>query len=296
MYKIYGDSCCDLPVSYAAERNINLVPLSYTVDGVEYTDDGKNADNILSLYAKMRDGKLTNTSQPSPEELYNIFEASAKNNEELIYMTLSSGISGTYNSACLMLERCMEEYPEAKISVIDSLCASGGYGLLMQRIADNRDNGMSYEEAVEWIKNNRLNVIHWFTVEDLAYLHRGGRVSKAKAIITGVLNIKPIMHVDQNGFLVATGISRGRKNSLKELVKNALDDIESYSDENYMQSVYINHADAYDDALMCKSLMSGCKKIKQITINSIGPTIGCHSGPGTIAIFCFGNNREKEKK
>ena len=154
MYKIYGDSCCDLPLSYATERNINLVPLSYTVDGTEYSDDGKNVDNIKLLYDKMREGKLTNTSQPTQDELYSIFEASAEKNEELIYMTLSSGISATYNSACLMLNKCLEVYPDAKISVIDSLCASGGYGLLMQRIADNRDNGMPYEEAVEWIKGS----------------------------------------------------------------------------------------------------------------------------------------------
>ena len=295
MYKIYGDSCCDLPLSYATERNINLVPLSYTVDGTEYSDDGKNVDNIKLLYDKMREGKLTNTSQPTQDELYSIFEASAEKNEELIYMTLSSGISATYNSACLMLNKCLEVYPDAKISVIDSLCASGGYGLLMQRIADNRDNGMPYEEAVEWIKKYRHNVIHWFTVEDLEYLRRGGRVSKAKATITGVLNIKPVMHVDENGFLVATGIARGRKNSLKELVKNALEDIESYEDESYMQSVYINHADSYEDAVMCRDLLLGCSKIKSITINSIGPTIGCHSGPGTIAIFCFGNKRERDK-
>lgn len=296
MYKIYADSCCDLPAQYAEERNIRILPLAYSVDSTEYIDDGKNTDEITALYHKMRDGKTTNTSQPSQEVLYDIFEASAKNNEALIYMTLSSGISGTYNSACIVLKRCMEEYPEAKITVIDSLCASGGYGLLMQRIADNRDAGMSYEDAVEWINNNRLNIIHWFTVDDLEYLKRGGRVSKAKAIITGVLNIKPVMHVDNNGFLVATGVARGRKNSLKELSGNVLKDIEAYTDEAYMQTVYINHADAYEDAVFCKNIMSSCPKIKQIIINNIGPTIGCHSGPGTIAIFCCGNNREASKK
>lgn len=296
MYKIYGDSCCDLPAEYAEERNIHILPLAYSVDSVEYSDDGKNTDEIIALYNKMRDGKSTNTSQPSQEMLYNIFEASAKIGEELIYMTLSSGISGTYDSACLVLNRCKEEYPDAKITVIDSLCASGGYGLLMQRIADNRDAGMSYEEAVKWINNNRLNIIHWFTVDDLEYLRRGGRVSKAKAAITGVLNIKPVMHVDNKGFLVATGIARGRKNSLKELANNVIADIEAYSDTDYMQTVYINHADAYEDALMCKNIMSSCTKIKQIIINTIGPTIGCHSGPGTIAIFCCGNNREAAKK
>lgn len=297
MYKIYGDSCCDLPYSYAEERNIKLLNLSYAVDGKEYIDDGKNEENIHSLYAKMRDGKLTSTSQPSQDVLYDIFKNTAENNEELIFMTLSSGISATYDSACLMLNKCREEYPDVKIAVIDSLCASGGYGLLMQRIADNRDNGMPFDEAVEWIEKYKHNVIHWFTVDDLVYLKRGGRVSAAKAAIGGVLNLKPVMHVDATGHLVAVNVARGRKNSIKELVKNTIADIESYSKEkDYEQRVYINHAEAYEDAVMCKNLLSECKKIKNITINYIGPTIGCHSGPGTLAIFSFGDSREKVQK
>ncbi len=291
MYKIYCDSGCDLTLTYAAERNINIVPLTYFVDGAEYSDDGKDAAQLKVLYDQMREGKNTSTSQPLQETMYSIFEECAKAGDELIYMTLSSGISATYSSALVTRERCLEEYPDAKIAVIDSLCACGGYGLLMEKIADNRDNGMSFEDAVDWIEEHKHNIIHWFTVDDLVYLQRGGRVSKAKAAISGILNIKPILHVDATGHLVNVGTARGRRNSLKELCKRLVDDIEEYNDDE--QIVYVNHADAKDDIDACINMISECPKVKQIRLNNVGPTIGSHSGPGTIAIFCTGNKREK---
>ena len=294
MYKIYADSCCDLTHDTAEKIGVSIIPLKYSIEDTEYVDNGKSTEEIISLYNQMRAGKNTRTSQPSPEEVESIFEEAAKNNEELIYITVSSGISGTYNVSSMLLNNCKEKYPDAKIAVIDSLCASGGYGMFLHKAAEKRDSGLSFDELVDWANEYRHNVIHWFTVDDLVYLLRGGRVSKAKAVIGGVLKLKPVMHVNEKGELVPVGVARGRKNALRELVKNTLDDVAKYSKDNCPQSIHINHADCIEDAEFCKKLLiEGCG-IENIDITLIGPTIGSHSGPGTLAIYCMGNEREKK--
>lgn len=295
MYKIYADSCCDLTYNNAVKLNISLIPLKYSVEDTEYLDEGKDTAAIIELYNQMRAGKNTRTSQPSPEAIENLFEEAAKNGEEIIYITVSSGISGTYNASIVSLNNCLEKYPNAKIAVIDSLCASGGYGLFLHKAAEQRDKGMSFEEIVAWADEYRHNVIHWFTVDDLEYLKRGGRVSKTAAAIGGVLKLKPVLHVNENGQLVSVGMARGRKNALKDLVKNAIEDVNAYSKAGCTQTIHINHADCIEDAEYCRSLLLERTDVKDISITLIGPTIGSHSGPGTLAIFCMGNVREKTK-
>ncbi len=296
MYKILVDSGCDLLLDYLQKHDIGLITLSYSVDDVEYADDGSNPNARAELYACMREGMVTKTSQPLQEDIYAQYKKYAEQNIPVVYVTLSSGISGTYSSACLARERCLEDFPNTRIEVVDSLCASGGYGLLIRRAIQERDNGKSFDEMVSWLNEKKHQLSHWFTVDDLAYLHRGGRVSKTVAVVGGVLKLKPVMRVDEDGHLVSAGIARGRKNSLKDLVNNVIEGCENYDDKSYEQTICIHHADALEDAMMCKVLLEANDKTKNVIVEEIGATIGCHSGPGTIAIFSFANTRNKENK
>lgn len=294
MYKILVDSGCDLTADFLKANDIGLVNLSYSVDGVEYIDKADDTDAVISLYNKMKEGKLTSTSQPLQEDIYQQFKLYAEQGVSVVYVTLSSGISGTYDSACMARNRCKEEYPSAEVEVVDSLAASGGYGLLIRHAVEERAKGMPFADMCEWLKVHSHHVVHWFTVDDLEYLHRGGRVSRTVAVVGGVLKLKPVMRVDEGGHLVSNNIARGRKNALRELVNNIIESCKKYA-EGIEQTVCIHHADCPEDAALCKKLLEESGVAKKVIVEYIGPTIGCHSGPGTIAVFCFGNTREKEK-
>ena len=295
MYKILVDSGCDLSLEFMNENDLGLITLSYFLDGVEYVDDGTDKNAKKELYDAMREGKTTSTSQPLQENIYQSFVEYAKKGIPVVYITLSSGISGTYGSACIAKNQCLEEYPDARVEVVDSLGACGGYGLLVRRALDEKNKGMQFDDLVAWLNEIRHQLVHWFTVDDLQYLQRGGRVSKTVAVVGGVLKLKPVMRVDEEGHLVSAGIARGRKNALKELVTNVIDGCEAYSDKDYKQTICINHADCLDEALMCQKLFMENEKTANVIVEDIGPTIGCHAGPGTIAIFCFADTRMKLK-
>lgn len=295
MYKIIVDSGSDLPLMYLEENDIDLITLIYSVEGVEYTDDCKDAGAKKWLYEQMKLGKNTKTSQPLQSDILQKFNYYAENNIPAVYVTLSSGISGTYNSACLAKNRCLEQYPDAKIEVVDSLCACVGYGLLIRRAVEEKNKGMTFENIVNWLNEKRHQLVHWFTVDTLEYLHRGGRVSKTVAVVGGVLKLKPVMRVDETGHLVLFSIARSRKNAIKELVTNIISGCESYEDKDYEQTICISHADCPEDAEICKKMLMENEKTRNIIISEIGPVIGCHSGPGTLAIYCFANSRMKDK-
>ncbi|MBE5819107.1 MAG: DegV family protein [Clostridiales bacterium] len=295
MYKILVDSGCDLGMEFLRENDIDLITLSYFLDGVEHVDDGVDKEAIKVLYDAMREGKSTSTSQPLQENIYQSFVKYAKQGVPVVYVTLSSGISGTYGSACIARNQCIEEYPDAKVEVVDSLSACGGYGLLVRRALEEKNNGMDFDSLVAWLNEKRHQLAHWFTVDDLEYLQRGGRVSKTVAVVGGVLKLKPVMRVDEEGHLVSAGIARGRKNALKELITNIIDGCNAYIDTDYKQTICINHADCLEEALMCKKLLMENEKTSNVIVDNVGPTIGCHSGPGTMAIFCFANSRMKQK-
>ncbi len=296
MYKIYADSCCDLPLEVIEKINIGIIPLRYTIDGVEHVDDRKDDSIFVDFYDKMKKGAMTSTSQPTPEELNELFTGSAEAGEGIIYIALSSAISGSYNTACMMMQACKEKYPDAQIAVVDSLCASGGFGKLVLDVVARRDEGFSFEEIVDWAEENKLHYIHWFTVDDLDFLYRGGRVSKISAKIGGILHLKPVLHVDNQGRLIKVGVARGRKAALAQLVKNTIEDIQnSRICAGKKQSVTVLHANCPEDAKYCADELKKCPQISSVEINYIGPTIGSHSGPGTLAIFSFADSREKKE-
>lgn len=288
-FKLITDSTADLPQEYLNRYDIGCIKLSYTLDGQTYGGTGKEMD-WKEFYRLMREeGKLPTTSQINPEEFKSYFEEMLKEYSEILYLAFSSGLSGTYNSAMIAVDMLREEYPDCKIRVVDSLCASLGEGLFVHKAVQLKEQGKSLDEVASWLEDNKLNLVHVFTVDDLHHLHRGGRVSKTTAIIGTLAGIKPILHVDDEGHLVALSKVRGRKKSLLTLVDLMEDKTKDYPSRNDM--VMISHGDALEDAKFVKNEIEKRFGIEEFLINNIGPTIGAHSGPGTIALFFMGTSR-----
>lgn len=232
---------------------------------------------------------MPTTSQVNPEEAKEKLQEFLKINKKLIHIAFSSGLSGTYNSVRLAAEELMEEDPDCRITVVDSLAASMGEGLLVYKALEKQAEGLSYDEMVSWIEENKLHVCHSFTVDDLFHLYRGGRVSKTAAILGTVVNLKPVLHVDDEGHLIAVSKVRGRKKSLNTLVDNMEKQMGSYRDQNDI--VFISHGDCYEDAVYVQEQVKKRFGIEKFLINPVGPTIGAHSGPGTLALFFMGEVR-----
>lgn len=288
-FKLITDSTADLPQEYLNRYDIGCIKLSYTLDGQTYGGTGKEMD-WKEFYRLMREeGKLPTTSQINPEEFKSYFEEMLKEYSEILYLAFSSGLSGTYNSAMIAVDMLREEYPDCKIRVVDSLCASLGEGLFVHKAVQLKEQGKSLDEVASWLEDNKRNLVHVFTVDDLHHLHRGGRVSKTTAIIGTLAGIKPILHVDDEGHLVALSKVRGRKKSLLTLVDLMEDKTKDYPSRNDM--VMISHGDALEDAKFVKNEIEKRFGIEEFLINNIGPTIGAHSGPGTIALFFMGTSR-----
>ena len=288
MFKIVTDSTADLPVEYLKEHDLGCMNLSYIMDGVTYGQGQELPEK--EFYALMRQGKMPTTSQVNPEEAKAHFTEYLKENKEILCIAFSSGLSGTYNSMRIAADEIMEEQPDCKIIVIDSLCASLGEGLLVHKAVTLRDQGKSMEEVAEWVKNNRLHLVHVFTVDDLYHLYRGGRVSKATAFVGTLAGIKPKLHVDNDGHLIVIGKVRGRKKSLHALVDYMEEKIGSYRDQNDI--VFISHGDDLPAAELVRDLVKARFGMDSFLINYVGPTtIGSHSGPGTLALFFMGEER-----
>ena len=279
MFKIVTDSTADLPAEYLQEHDLGCINLSYIMDGVTYGQGQELPEK--EFYALMRNGKMPTTSQVNPEEAKNHFLKYLKENKEILCIAFSSGLSGTYNSMRVAAEEIMEEQPDCRIIVIDSLCASLGEGLLVHKAVTLRDQGKSLEEVAEWVKNNRLHLVHVFTVDDLYHLYRGGRVSRATAVVGTLAGIKPKLHVDDEGHLIVIGKVRGRKKSLHALVDYMEEKMGSYRDQNDI--VFISHGDDLPAAELVRDLVKERFGIDSFLINYVGPTIGSHSGPGTLA-------------
>ena len=285
-------SCCstaDLSVSHYEKRNIKTIPFHFSLDGVEHLDDGSMP--IDKFYKEMAAGKMTSTSQVNVEEYENYFEEFLKDGKDILHLTLSSGISGTYNSATLAKDELSEKYPDRKIFIVDSLAASSGYGLLMDKLADVRDEGRTIEEVRDFAIENRLRLNHWFFSTDLTYYVRGGRISKAEGFIGNMLSICPLLYVNREGKLRPYEKVRTKKrvyNRIVEMMEKLADDGTDYSDKCYLSmSACID--DAQQVALLIEEKF---KKIKdKILINNIGTTIGSHTGPGTVALFFWGKER-----
>ena len=285
-YLITTDSTCDLPASYYQEHNVPVIALNFTMDGVVYAD-GDPAMPTELFYQKIRGGSMPNTSQVTPEQATRFFEPLLEQGYDILHLCFSSGLSGTFGSVNIAADDLLERYPQRKIRVVDSLCASLGEGLLLHHAVLHRDQGETMEQVADWLEANKLHLCHFFTVDDLNHLHRGGRVSKTAAVLGTMLGIKPVLHVDNEGHLIPISKIRGRRQSLDELVANM--DRCLLKDQNPI--FFVSHGDALADAQYVADKVKERFGIEQCLINTIGPVIGAHSGPGTVALFFLGENR-----
>ena len=284
-YVITVNSTVDLPKEWLEERKVPVIPLKYTIDNETYTDmEGLSSKEF---FGKLRDGKMATTSQINPEEARAQLEPFLKEGKDVLHLGFSSGLSGTYNSMRIAGEELKEEYPEAKIIIIDTLCACLGEGLLLYKALQLKEAGKTIEETAKWVEENKLHICHNVTVDDLFHLHRGGRSSQASAVLGSVVQIKPIIHMDENGKLQVIGKERGRKKSLNKIVDMAVEQIKGWDNDIAM----ITHGDCQEDAEYVAKLVRERLGIENILINNIGTVIGSHTGPGVVAVFVMGNKR-----
>lgn len=285
---ITTDTTSDLPADYVKEHHIGMLSLSYTINGSTYT--WENPLPVKDFYDCMREGSLPTTSQANPAEAGAMFESILTGqNADILHIAFSSGLSGSYNSAKIAALELQEKYPGRRIIVIDSLCASLGEGLLVHKAVTMRAQGCSILEVADWLEENKLHLVHNFTVNDLFHLYRGGRVSKTAAFVGTMISLKPILHVDNEGHLIPLSKVRGRKKSLIALVDAMDKQLGSWRDKNDV--VFISHGDCIEDAQFVADRIKEQFGYDSFLINYVGPTIGAHTGPGVVALFYMGDYR-----
>ena len=291
-FEIITDSSANLPETLVEKYRLHILSLMFLVGDKEYYSYVKGeVTDIKKFYTMMRAGQKITTSHINRDVCTGLFESLLGSGKDILYIGFSSGLSGTYQTGHMVLEEMREKYPERKIYDVDTLAASLGEGLLVTYAARMREAGRSIEEVYQWLLDNRLNLCHWFTVDDLFFLKRGGRISATTALAGTVLGIKPVMHVDNEGHLVPVAKVRGRKNSLDALVAH----MEQTAIEPGHQTVYITHGDCMEDAEYVADLVRKKFGVKEIVINYVDPVIGAHSGPGTVALFFIGTERQRER-
>ena len=290
----YVISCCstaDLTAEHFNERNLEYLCFHYELDGKPYLDDLGKTMSIEEFYQAMVDGAETKTSQVNAEEYEAHFRKFLEQGKDVIHLTLSSGISGSINSALIAKANLEEEFPDRKLYVVDSLAASSGFGLLMDKLADLRDQGMSIDELYQWTEENKTRLHHWFFSTDLTFYIKGGRVSKTAGIVGGILGICPLLNVDYEGRLIPRAKIKGKKKVIKAIVAK----MEEFADNgyDYNDKVYLCHSNCLEDAKQVAALVEEKfpKTAGKIEINNIGTTIGSHTGPGTVALFFWGQER-----
>ena len=287
-YKILTDSTTDLSPQLVAQTGVTVLPMTYTIGEKSYRNDPEETDlSSGDFYDMLRGGAMSTTSQINVETFREVAGKMARDGFDVLYVGFSSGLSGTFNSARIAFEDLSAEYPEHKFLAVDSLCASMGEGLLVYHAAQQQKAGRSIEETARWLEENKLHLAHWFTVDDLNHLKRGGRVSGAAAFFGTMLNIKPVLHVDDAGHLIPMEKVRGRKASLDALVAH----MEKDAVDPASQTVFISHGDCRADAEYVADLVREKFGTQDIRIHSIGPVIGSQSGPGTVALFYLGRTR-----
>ncbi|MEG1190607.1 MAG: DegV family protein [Oscillospiraceae bacterium] len=287
-YKIITDSTTDLPPVLVEELNLHIIPMLYTVDGKDYlnTPDERELSSH-DFYEMLRGGKTSTTTQINGETFKDEVRSYLDAGMDILYLCFSSGLSSTYSSICIAISDLREDYPDRKILIVDSVSASMGEGLLAYHAVARQKSGMGIDELAAWLEENKLHLAHWFTVDDLNHLKRGGRVSGAAALVGTMLNIKPVLHVDDEGHLIPIEKVRGRRRSLEALVTH----MEKTAIDPENQVIFISHGDALDDAKYVEKLVRERFGIKTIFINPIGPVIGTHAGPGTVALFFLATKR-----
>jgi DegV family protein with EDD domain len=288
-------SCCstaDLSKEHFEKRNISYICFHYTLDGKEYPDDLGQTMSFEDFYSKLAQGADPSTSQVNISEYLSYFEGFLSKGQDILHVCLSSGISGSYNSAESAALIARERYPERKIYIVDSLGASSGYGLIMETLADLRDGGMGIDELYAWAQEHKLEMHHWFFSTDLTFYVKGGRISKAAGIFGGVLGICPLLNMDNLGRLIPRAKIRTKKKVFAEIV----DRMEKYARDglDYSGKCYMSMSDCYEDARYVADLVEARfpKLDGKVEINWIGTTIGSHTGPGTVALFFWGDKRE----
>ena len=287
-YKIVTDSTIDLTQKMIEELELTVISLRFTIDGKTYKDKSDMSEmSTETFYAKLREGKMSTTSQINADEFARTFEPILEAGEDVLHIAFSSGLSGTCQSAYIARDELKEKYPERKIYVFDSLCASMGEGLLVYQAALLKRAGTDIDSLYQWLGENVLKLCHWFTVDDLNHLKRGGRVSTTAALVGTMLGIKPVLHVDDEGHLIPVSKVRGRRQSLDALVQK-MAETAIHPDE---QTIFISHGDCLKDAEYVAEQVRSKFGVKNIQINFVGPVIGAHSGPGTVALFFFGTQR-----
>ena len=290
-------SCCstsDLNVKHYKDRGIRYICFHYFLDGIEHKDDFGETLPISEFYKKMEQGAMTKTSQLNAQDYYNYFENLINEGyKEILHLTLSSGISGTINSAKIAVNMINEKYKDVKIYIVDSLAASSGYGLLMDKLADLRDEGKSIEEVRDWAENNRLSINHWFFSTDLKYFVRGGRISRTSGFFGNMLHVCPLLNVNDEGKLIPREKIIGKKKVINAIVQKMIENAKDGKD--YNDYCYISHSAVFEDAKAVKDKVEEAfPNLKgKVEIFDIGTTIGSHTGPGTVALFFVGKERSK---
>ncbi|MBR4942215.1 MAG: DegV family protein [Clostridia bacterium] len=286
------ESTLDIPYSYIEKRGLPVLFYNYTVDGTQYIDDmGRDPNALPNFYDMLKNGKLPNTTQLNPQQYYDYLEKVSEKGD-VLHIAFSSGLSGSVNSAYIALDMLKEAYPERKIVVIDSTCASSGLGLLVDEIADMRDRGCSIDEAEKWARENLCRIHSQFFTTDMKFLRRSGRVSGAAAAVATVLNICPIMHLNRAGKIIAYSKVRGKKKAIDMTVSEMLTHAENGAD--YGKKCFISHSDCIETAKEVQQAIENSfpKLAGKVRIYDIGTIIASHTGPGTVAVFFFGDERQ----
>ena len=287
-YVIMTDSCCDLTDQMARELGLEVLPLTMHMDGQDYPNDlAGTAISNQEFYKRIRAGKLATTSAVNVGQFQDAMRRVLESGRDIVCVCFSSALSTTYQSAVIAAEDLRAEFPEAEIHVVDSLSASLGQGLLLYLAVEQKRKGLTAAELAKWVEDNRLTVCHWFTVDDLNFLKRGGRVSATTALLGTMLSIKPIMHTSDEGKLVPVSKARGRKAAIAAL----LDKIEALGIHPEKQTMFICHADCEEDAKAVAQTIQDRFGTPTVHINYIGPVIGSHTGPNTMGIFFVGTQR-----
>ena len=284
-YQIITDSGCDLSLEMYEKLGVAVVPLCLNFRGEDRRDLSEKC--IKELYDAMRGGETASTAAINPSEWEAEIEKVLAAGEDALVLTFSSGLSTTYQSAVIAANELMEKYPDRTVKVVDTLCASRGEGMFVWYACQKRDAGMSLEELYAWCENNKLHLCHWFTVDDLVYLKRGGRVSAATALLGSMLQIKPVLHVDNEGHLISVSKVRGRKASIEALAKK----LGETGLPGQNDTVFICHGDCLEDAQYLEKLVKEKYGVKEVLTYYTGAVIGSHSGPGTLALFYMGEHR-----
>ena len=283
-YRILTDTGCDLPFEQYKQLDVDLVKLTVDYKGEsiqEYTESW-----LKEMFDGLRAGETAQTSAVNPDTWHSAMEPTLQRGEDVLTLVFSSGLSTTYQSAVIAAQELQEKYPQRKVIVVDTLCAALGQGLLVWYTCKKRDEGLSLEELAAWVEDNKLHLAHWFTVDDLVYLKRGGRVSAATAVVGAMLNIKPVLRVDDEGHLISASKVRGRKSAVKALA-DKLDEATGFANS----TVFICHADCMNDAQLLKSMVLEKHPGVDVMIGNLGAVIGSHAGPGTLALFFMDKQR-----